>query len=529
MEKPLAASTWEPLRIGVFRAMWLAALVSNVGSWMQTVGAQWLLVDAPHAAFLVAMVQVADMVPDFAFGLVGGVLADTLDRRRLLIAVQAGLVVVCSGLTVLTWLHLLSPTLLLVFTFVLGFGSVISTPAFQSLVPELVPRDQLPAASALSSISINLARAIGPALAGVLIAKAGVAAVFAINTVTFAVFGIVIALWHAPRRKPARRPERFGPAMLAGVRYIRYSPVVMRILTRATLFLIPASALWALLPLIASSRLHSGAGGYGVLLGALGVGAITGAFVLPYLAQRLSRNARLAGGTAVYAAVMAGVAVNRVPALSVLMLVPAGVAWLAILADFNAELQLFLPVWVRARGLSIYQMVFFGAQAFGAVLWGAVAGPLGLVTTFVLAGASLLATALTLRWWPLIDTKGLDRNTVISWPDPRLVIAQVPDDVPVAVRSTYRVAKENEKAFLKAMARVRLSRLRTGASEWSLYRNAEDERVFMEFFVAPSWEEHMRQHTDRQTGTDQRFEEEVEAFSEKPVATLHLISVPVDR
>src|SRR6202165_2774298 len=178
-------STWAPLRIGLFRAIWIAVLVSNVASWMQTVGAQWLLVGQPNASILVALVQTADYLPDMLFGLVGGVLADNFERRRLLMAVQVCLVIVGAGLAGLTIAGQMPPALLLTFTFLIGSGSVLTLPAYQALVPDLVPRNQLPAASALSSISINLARAAGPAIAGVVIARAGVGAVFALNTAMY--------------------------------------------------------------------------------------------------------------------------------------------------------------------------------------------------------------------------------------------------------------------------------------------------------------------------------------------------------
>ncbi|HET6311575.1 MAG TPA: MFS transporter, partial [Candidatus Nitrosotalea sp.] len=284
-------STWAPLRIGVFRALWLAVLVSNVAVWMQTVGAQWLLVSQPHASILVALVQTVDYLPDVVFGLVGGVLADTFDRRRLLMAVQAFLVIVGVALAALTFAGQMPPALLLTFTFLIGSASVVTLPAYQSLVPDLVPRNHLHSASALSSISINIARAAGPALAGVVIARAGVAAVFALNAAMYLLFLVVLVAWRPPVRTATKFPEPFISALRAGGRYVRYAPVVRRILLRSALFLVPASALWALLPLIASRRLALGADGYGLLLGALGIGAIAGGLLLPRIRMRMSINA----------------------------------------------------------------------------------------------------------------------------------------------------------------------------------------------------------------------------------------------
>jgi MFS family permease len=518
-------STWAPLRFRLFRAIWLAVLVSNVASWMQTVGAQWLLVSQPHASILVALVQTADYLPDLLFGLVGGVLADTFDRRRLLMAVQGFLVIVGAALAALTFAGLMPPALLLTFTFLIGSGSVLVLPAYQSLVPDLVPRNQLQSASALSSISINLARAAGPAIAGVVIARAGVGAVFALNTVMYLLFLVVLVAWRPPAGTTPKVAEGFISAMRAGGRYVRYAPVVRRILLRSTLFLVPASALWSLLPLIASQRLAQGADGYGLLLGALGVGAIAGAVILPRIRASLSINALVAVSGIVYAAVLAAVVLIRQPVVILIVLLPAGVAWMAVLSTINAELQLFLPAWVRARGLSVYQMVLFGAQGFGALLWGVIAAPAGIVPTFLAAAAVMIAGVATTRVWPLVDTTGMDRSAVQYWPEPRLAMDADPEDGPVVVRNVYTVAPEREEPFLRAMTSVRLSRLRTGATQWGVFREGETPHRFVELFVVSSWEEHMRQHADRLTGADQQIEEEAASFSDPPEETSHWIAV----
>ena len=522
-----AVSTWAPLRIGIFRALWLAVLVSNIGTWMQTVGAQWLLVNQPHASILVALVQTADMLPDVLLAYVGGVLADTFDRRLLLIIVQGCQVIIGLVLTILTIVGQMPPALLLTLTFLLGAGSAFSVPAYQALIPDLVPRPQLQSASALGSINVNLARAVGPAIAGVLITRVGVGAVFAINTATFLVFGLVVAAWHPPADKTAPFPERFIPALRAGGRYVRYAPVVRRILIRSALFLVPASALWALLPLVATERLGLGANGYGLLLGALGVGAIAGAFTLPRIRARLSSNLMLLAASIIYAAALVALVLVPNAVVILVVLIPTGIAWIAVLSSMNAAMQLFLPAWVRARGLSVYQMVLFGAQAGGAVIWGVIAGPAGLVTTFLIAAGVMIAGVVTIRFWPLLDTKDMDRSLAVYWPEPHLVLDPDPQDGPVLVTSTYTIAPENEQQFLKAMSYVRKSRLRTGAMEWGLYRDGEAANRFVEFFVVPSWEEHLRQHNERLTGADQQYEEQADALSDPPPLTTHLLGADV--
>jgi MFS family permease len=273
---PSAAGAWAPLGQPIFRALWLAVLFSNVGTWMQTVGAQLLLVDEPRASTLVSLVQTASTLPVALLALPGGVLADSFDRRRMLLAVQSYMAAVGVTLTALTAFGQMRPPVLLLLTFALGVGTALTAPTYQALIPELVPRSQLASASALGAVSMNLARAIGPAVAGLLISRVGTAAVFGINAVSFVVFSLVLLLWRREQVEEAGQRERFGPALRAGSRYVRHSPVVRRLLLRVLLFLVPAVVVWALLPLVATDGLGLGPSGYGVLLAALGIGAQSG-------------------------------------------------------------------------------------------------------------------------------------------------------------------------------------------------------------------------------------------------------------
>jgi MFS family permease len=334
--------------------------------------------------------------------------------------------------------------------------------------------------------------------------------------------------WHPPERAQPNRPERFIAALRSGGRYVRYSPVTRRVMLRAALFLVPGSALWALLPLVATRGLGQGASGYGLLLGALGIGAVGGSFALPYLRTRLTDNMLTAVASLVYAAALAIVVVVPNVAVAIIALLPAGVAWIAVLSTMNAALQLFLPAWVRARGLSIYLTVLFGSQALGAVVWGGLAVPFGLRATFLIAAGLMVAGAATFRVWQLIDTSGLDRSPAAFWPEPQLALATDPSDGPVVVRTVYTVAPEHEEEFLHAMARARLSRLRTGATQWGLFRDGETPHQFVELFVVASWDEHTRQHSDRFTSDDRAIDDEVKRLSDPPAETSHLIAADVD-
>jgi MFS family permease len=522
-----AGSAWAPLRDKVFRALWLAVLTSNIGTWMQTVGAQWLLVDEPNAATLVALVQTATTLPIVLLALPAGVLADSFDRRLLLVAVQGFLIVACGLLAVLTFAGQMPPALLLTLTFLLGCGAALTAPAWQALVPDLVPRAQLPSAAALGSISVNLARALGPALAGVLIARLGVGAVFTLNALSFAVFALVLAL-RAPRSNREESPEPFVAALQAGARYVRNSPVVRRILLRSALFVVPASVLWALLPLVATRRLGLGAGGFGLLLASVGAGAVFGALLLPMARARLSTNRLLLAASLVEAAALViAVTVGSFPVV-VAALVPAGMAWLTVLSSLNASMQLFLPRWVRARGLAFHQLVLFGGQALGALVWGLVAERAGLTAAFAAAAVLLVLGGATVRVRPLIDTRRMSREPAVYWPEPELAVEPDPDVGPILVTVAYTVPAERVEAFTAGMRRVGRARRRTGATRWRLYRDGAAPDRFVEAYLVPSWSEHLRQHFGRLTRADQEIEEAAKAMSTTTPEVTHLFPAEPD-
>jgi len=363
-------------------------------------------------------------------------------------------------------------------------------------------------------------------VAGVLIASVDVAAVFALNALSFGFLVLALAFWRRRPVEPDDHPERFGSALVAGGRYIRHSRVVRRILLRSLLFVVPGTVVWALLALVASRRLGLGPGGYGLLLGALGVGAVCGAFTLPRLRVRTSTNGIALLSSLVYAAALLVVALVTHPAVVTAALFAAGAAWLAVLASLNATMQLFLPGWVRARGLSTYQIVFVGGQGVAALVWGLLAERFGLEAVFLAAAGLMLAGAASLRWWPLHDTEGLDRSPAMYWPEPHLDFQPEPDDGPVLVTATYRVAEDQEPRFLEAMELVRRSRQRTGASRWDLYRDGADGRQFVETFVVPSWAEHLRQHENRLTGADRRFEDQAYRYALGEPEVAHLFPPP---
>jgi MFS family permease len=513
---------WAPLSHPAYRALWLAVLVSNIGTWMQTVGAQWVLVTDARAAALVPLVQTATTLPVALLALPGGVLADSFDKRRLLIGVQTFQVLAACVLTVMSVVGGLRPWSLLLLTFALGAGAALTAPAYQSLLPELVPHEEIPAAAGLSAISMNLARSIGPACAGLIIAQTGPSAIFALNALSFGVFGVMLMRWKRPLDESPRRPEPFGSALRSGARYVRHAPALRRMLVAVSLFAVPAMAVWSLLPLVATRRLGLGSGGYGVLMAAMGIGAVVGAMLLPRLRRHWETNALVSVGSLVYAAATAAVVLVRPLPLVVLALLPVGAGWILVLSTMNVSVQFYLPGWVRGRGLAIYQIVLFGSQAVGAALWGFVAQQLGLVVAHVMAAGVMALAATSLAVKPLIETSTLDRTPTNYWSEPRL--AHQPDDAagPVLISVTYTVAVEYHADFLEAMRVVRRSRLRTGAVSWGLYQVGESPESFTEQYVVLTWAEHLRQHTGRLTASDRAVEQRARQLSVPPPVGSHL-------
>jgi MFS family permease len=519
-------STWAPLRSPIYRALWIAQFVSNLGTWMQTVGAQWMLVGDPRAAVLVPLVQTATTLPVMLLALPSGVLADLIDRRRLLIATQSAMAAGVGVLASLTGAGLTTPAVLLTLLFLVGCGQALTAPAWQAIQPDLVPREQIPAAAVLGSMSMNGARAIGPAIAGALVSLSGPTLVFALNVVSFVGIVVVLILWRKPTTEQFLPAERPLAALSAGGRFIRSAPIVRRILLRALLFIAPGSALWGLLAVIAKDQLGQSSSGYGLMLGALGVGALLGAFGLSRLRKLFGQNLLLVVAALGFAGATTVLALVHNVTVVLVALVIGGAAWLLALSTLNAAMQLSLPAWVRARGLSVYQLVFMGGQAIGSLVWGLLAGATSSVTALLVSAGLLLVCALSAWWWPLHARTGdLDLSPSAHWPEPALVFEPEPLDGPVLVLSRYRVEPDEEPEFFAAMAVLGRSRQRTGASQWQLFRMVEREHTFVEAFVVRSWGEHMHQHRTRLTGNDLLIEQSVERFLLGEPQSQHLIAV----
>jgi MFS family permease len=521
-----APSAWSPLRQAVFRSIWIATVVSNIGTWMQSVGAAWLMTSLTPSPLLVALMQTAASLPLFLLGLFAGALADVVDRRKLLLATVAWTFFVALALAILTLTGLMNAWMLLLLTFLLGLGGALSAPAWLATVPELVEAHELPSAVTLHATGFNVARALGPALGGLIVAAAGPAAVFMLNAVTFLYVFVVLSRWRRARPNNDSPPEDMLGAAAAGMRYVRHSSTQRAVLIRIGVFTLGASGLWALLPAVSRHELGLEATGYGVILGSLGFGAVVGSLFLPRLRRWLSMDQLAAVATVVFAGATLALAYLRVVPLLVACTMAGGMAWLAIMSSLTIAIQSASPAWVRARSLGIYLLVFQGLMAGGSFAWGALAEQFGNSTALSVAALALVG-GLGAAWrWPLHSVQRIDLSPSYHWPDPKLAITPEPEDGPVLITVEYRVPAERAEEFGQAMDAMRSFRRREGAVRWDLFRDLADPDRYLETFVVPTWAEHMRQHA-RVTVADQAIENHAFSFLQpgvEPVAA-HLIAV----
>jgi predicted MFS family arabinose efflux permease len=523
-----AHSPWSPFRYSTFTVVWIATLASNIGSWMYSSASGWLMTSLDADPLMVSLVQVAASLPMFLFALPAGAMADTLDRRRFLIGGECFIAVISTLFAALIWLHLIRAGTLLLFTFLIESGSAVTSPAWQAVVPQLVPKSELPAAVAMNSVGINVSRAIGPALGGVLTAAFGIAAPFWVNGVSN--FGVIGALlrWRPDPQQSSQLPaERFVSAMRIGVRHSRNNRHLRAALFRAVAFFLFASCYWALLPLVARNQAGGGPAFYGILLGTIGASAIAAVFALPRLKATLGPNRVVAAGSIGTAVALLLYGCARGPATALLASVFAGASWIAVLSTLNISAQLALPEWVRGRGLAVYVTVFFGALTVGSALWGQVARVGGVpMAHFIAAAGALLTIPLTWRW-KLQSGAGVDLTPSMHWPTPVLGRHVESDAGPVLVTIEYRINEPDREEFLRALDLLSHERGRDGAYAWGLFEDVAEPGRFLETFLVESWLEHLRQHK-RVTNADRVLQQQVHHLLKGPPTTAHLIAAHGD-
>ncbi|MBV8115031.1 MAG: MFS transporter [Silvibacterium sp.] len=511
-------SGFQPLKSPLFRNLWIASTVSNVGGWMQDTAGTWLMTVLTPSPLLIALMQTAASLPVLLLGLLAGATADIFDRRRLLLFWQAWMLTAVALLSLLTFANIISPWVLLSLTFLLSIGTAMNSPAWQAIVPELVPRDELPEAVALNSAGFNLARALGPALGGLTVAAftrahAGAASTFLLNSLSFV--GVIYVLYQWKRRplfKSALPAERIYGSMRAGLRYIQYAPLLKAALARAFIFTIFVSAVWSLLAVVAARDLHQGALGYGILNGSMGVGAVVGATSLPHVRRRLSADAMIAASSVVFVVTLLVLAYVHYALAVIGVLLFAGFSWTSTMSTLNLAIQLSSPGWVQARALGIYQMVFSGGMALGSILWGFIAEHVSTPFSLAAAGVGLLVTLplsnrLHVLRGDLPDLTPLGVKTHI----PQTVLEPEMHDGPVRILIEYLVASEDYNSFVHAVHKLGNIRLRDGAMRWGVFQDINDPTRVTETFVMESWIDYLRQR-ERFTAADRAVRDYVSGF-----------------
>jgi MFS family permease len=488
---------------------------------MQSVGAAWLMTSLTNSPLYIALIQTASALPFFLLALPAGSVGDIFDRRKLILGTEIWMLGIAAVLAVTTFAGAMTPWLLLLLTLGLSIGDAVESPAWRAIFPELVNKDDLPGALALNGIEFNLARAVGPGLAGVIIAVLGVATAFAFNALSFLGVIVVVAKWNRPVRKSKLPAETFRGATAAAIRYVRYSPGIRTLLLRSACLIFFTSSFWALLP-TAAREISKSPLAYGFLLGFFGVGAIIGAVVLQRTRSRLSTETILSLATATFAAIILSLALLRTPVVLCVLMLFGGASWTVFMSLFNIMVQDLAPDWVRARVLAVYLFVFQGSVAVGSTLWGFVASHTNVHITLVFASIGTGACLFLGAWFKLPNT-AVDLSVWNHWVKPAMLEEPAPDQGPVLVTVKYVIDPAKAPAFLREIYKYQRVRRRDGATRWGVFSDTESPDVYLENFLVDSWAEHERQHY-RFTVADRELEKRVLSYALKPVEVKHYIS-----
>lgn len=508
---PQRASPLAPFRHATFRALWTATLASNLGGLIQTVGAGWMMTTISDSNDMVALVQAATSLPIMIFSLAAGALADSFNRRNIMLTAQIVMMLISAGLAIFAVTGLLTPWLLLAFTFFIGCGTALHNPSWQASMGDLVPREDLPGAVTLNSVSYNLMRSLGPAIGGIIVALAGAAMAFALNAVSYITLIIALIRWK-PQQTPSNLPrEAFGSAISAGLRYIAMSPNLLKVLFRGFVFGLAAVSVLALLPVVARDLVQGGAFTYGIMLGCFGIGAIIGALLNPRLRERWRNETIVRTAFLCFALSVVMIALSRSMWLSCLALLPAGACWVITLSLFNVTVQLSTPRWVVGRALSLYQTATFGGMAMGSWFWGLAADAYGPDQSLMASSVVLVLGALIGLRFALPEFGALNLDPLDRFSEPALRLDLRSRSGPIMVMVDYEIAQKDVQAFLAVMADRRRIRIRDGARQWALLRDLENPSIWSETYHVPTWVEYVR-HNQRRTQADAEVSDRLRAL-----------------
>ncbi|SEH78005.1 Predicted arabinose efflux permease, MFS family [Rhizobium tibeticum] len=498
---PYTSSTLAPLRHETYRTIWFASLASNFGGLIQAVGAAWMMTTITASENMVALVQTSTALPIMLFSLVSGALADSFDRRRVMLTAQYFMLAVSALLSVSAYFNWLSPWLLLFFTFLIGCGTALNNPSWQASVGDMVPRSDLPGAVTLNSVGFNITRSVGPAIGGVIVAAAGAAAAFAVNTLSY--FALIYALIRWKPAPPASTlpRETLGSAVFAGLRYVSMSPNLQKVLLRGLIFGISASSILALLPIVAIDLVVGGPLTYGLMLGSFGIGAIGGAMLNDQLRERFSSETIVRISFAGFALSAAIASFSPIAALTCAGLVISGACWVLALSLFNTIVQLSTPRWVVGRALSLYQTVTFGGIAGGSWLWGVAADRYGVSDTLLISAVVMLFGIVVGLRFAMPAFASLNLDPLNRFIEPALGLDITPRSGPIVVQIDYEIADADVHEFLALMGERRRIRIRDGARNWALMRDLEKPGRWTETYHTPTWVEYIR-HNQRRTQAD---------------------------
>ena len=496
----------------LYRALWIATTASNIGTSMQNVGAAWLMTSLTPSPLTVALLQTATSLSLVLFALPGGAFADVFDRRRLLLVVQYFMLVVAVILSMLSFTGIVTPSILLTVTFLLGLGAAISMPAAMGASLELVPRSDARHAITLGGVSVNIGAAVGPTLGGFIVAASGPWFVFMLNAISFVGLIVFLHKWKRSIKFGELPPERVFGAMRAALRYIRHSPHIHGLFVRDLAFSIFGSALMALLPILTRHDLHLDSTAFGILVGCFGLGAIISGFVvLPRLPKRLSIEWRVGGAIVIFASTMAILAYKPDFVLLCLSMIAGGIAQLTIISSLNFAAYRSAPKWVGIRVLAVHILVFQAGMTGGSVFWGVLANQIGVSSTLFFASLGLLIGLVTMVRHRLLSGKDVDMTPSLHWSVPQVAADIHPDDGPVLIEIEYIIDDTKSNEFEYAVQDLRNLRLRDGAISWGLFKDVTNPSRYIETFVAESWAEHLRQH-ERITKTDKEIQDRVNTF-----------------
>lgn len=511
-----------PFHTRTFLVLWTATVISNIGTWMHDIGASWLMTSMTTSTTMVALIQTATMLPVFIFALPAGAIADMVDRRKMLLLIQSCLFCVVLLLVFVVYFNVITPMMLITFTFVIGIGTAFMAPTWQAIVPELVQKNVLTQAVALNGVGINISRAIGPALAGLIIVQLGTESVFLFNALSFLVVIFALLWWQRPQDQPSTLPkEGLASAMLIGLRYAQHSEPLKDTLVRALAFFFSASAFWALLPVVARVKLEASAESFGLMMAAIGVGAVVGSFALPKLKKRFKSGSLVVMSSCLAAVLLVATSFNQSLIYMFALSACFGASWIWVLASLNVSAQIALPPWVRARGLSVYLMVFFGSMSLGSLIWGGIADVVSIDTSLLIAGISLFIGVVMTKGFPLNQGESLDLIPANHWPEPPTFTGEDGLELyhrsPVMVTVEYHVEKDSIAAFFDKMQAMKEARLRYGAYQWSCLQDTNDPEIFIESFKELSWLNHLRHHK-RVDGRDKVIQEQLRALTKNNTA-----------